>query len=130
MEKDPKLSSLIRESGLTNAPEDFTDKVMGKITVIPVKNTYKPLIGRGGKIVVIFLIVCIVALSLFFSEPGARIFENAKGISDLKWNLPQINLNFSFLSEFSISTGLVSTIVALFLLVLADAGLNRRKRFA
>jgi hypothetical protein len=42
-------------------------------------------------------------------------------------HLPQIKMNFDFLSEISISTGLVSVLVALFILVLSDAGLSRRR---
>ena len=130
MERDPKLLKLIRESGLTQAPVNFTDQVMGMITKEPAKRMYKPLIGRGGKIFVVLLIIAVVVVSLVNSEPGGLLFENAGGLSSIEWQLPQVDLSFDFLSEINISTWLVSTVVALFLLILADAGFNRRRRLA
>ena len=128
MKRDPKLSKLIRESGLIHAPDNFTDQVMGKIAVAPFKSPIKPLIGRGGQIVIILSTIGIVVASLVTSEPKGTLFEKARGFSGLELKLPQINFSLDFFSEINISTWLVSTIVALFLLVLADAGLNRRKK--
>ena len=128
MERDPKLSELIRESGLTHAPGNFTDQVMKKIRVETVKSAYKPLIGRGGKIIIVLIFIGLVLVSLLYSEPGGRLFENARGLSNLEWKMPQLNFSFDFFSEISISTWLVSTIAALFVLVLFDAVLNRKRR--
>ena len=70
--------------------------------------------------------IAVVVLSVIFTEPGGRVIESV-GISNLDWQMPEFNLNWRFLSDFKISTGLVAGIVALFILVLSDAGLSRRK---
>ena len=128
MERDPNISKLIRESGLVHAPDSFSKKVMKRIIVEPEKKTYKPLIGRFGKILIILFIAGIVVISLIYSEPGGRILENFKGLSNFEFQLPQLKFNLDFLSEINISAWLASTFAAVFILVLTDAGLSRRKR--
>ena len=64
MERDPKISKLIRELGLVQAPESFSKKVMKKIGVELEKKTYKPLIGRFGRILIFLFIAGIVVVSL------------------------------------------------------------------
>lgn len=128
MERDPKISKLIRESGLVHAPESFSEKVMEKIGVESEKKTYKPLIGKPGGIVIILFITGIVAVSLFYSEPGGKLLERLGGLSEITWQLPQINFNLDFLSKINISTWLVSTVVAIFILMLSDAGISRRRK--
>lgn len=128
MERDPNISKLIRESGLVQAPDSFSKKVMKRIVVEPEKKAYKPLIGRFGRILIVLFIAGIIVISLIYSEPGGRILENFKGISNLEWQLPQPNLSLDFLSEINISAWLASTFAAIFILVFTDAGLSRRKR--
>ena len=128
MERDPNISKLIRESGLVHAPDSFSKKVMKRIVVEPEKKAYKPLIGRFGRILIVLFIAGIIVISLIYSEPGGRILENFKGISNLEWQLPQPNLSLDFLSEINISAWLASTFAAIFILVFTDAGLSRRKR--
>ena len=128
MERDPNISKLVRESGLVHAPDSFSKKVMKRIVVEPEKKTYKPLIGRFGRILIILFIAGIVVISLIYSEPGGRILENFKGLSNLEWQLPQLKFNLDFLSEINISAWLASTFAAVFILVLTDASLSRRKR--
>ena len=127
MERDPKISKLFRESGLEPAPGNFTDQVMDKIGVETEKSVYKPLIGKTGRFLIVLFIIGIVVVSVIYSEPGGMLLEHVGGLSNLEWQLPQFNLNFDFLSEINLSTWLVSTLVALFLLVLSDARLNRKK---
>ena len=128
MERDPNISKLIRESGLVHAPDSFSKKVMKRIVVEPEKKAYRPLIGRFGRILIVLFIAGIIVISLIYSEPGGRILENFKGISNLEWQLPQPNLSLDFLSEINISAWLASTFAAIFILVFTDAGLSRRKR--
>ena len=128
MERDPNISKLIRESGLVHAPDSFSKKVMKRIVVEPEKKAYKPLIGRFGRILIVLFIAGIIVISLIYSEPGGRILENFKGISNLEWQLPQPNLSLDFLSEINISAWLASTFAAIFILVFTDASLSRRKR--
>ena len=127
MERDPQLSRLFREGGVVRAPEQFTGKVMEVIASEPVKKVYKPLIGRTGRIMIILVMIAVVVLSIVYSEPGGRLLESSQLISKYQWQMPKLNVNFDFLSEISLSTGLVSVLVALFILVLSDAGLSRRR---
>lgn len=128
MKRDPHISKLIRESGLAQAPDSFTAKVMDKIEAIPVSKPYKPLIGRGGRIMIILFLVAVVVLSILYSEPGGGLLSSSVTLPRPEWQLPQFNLNLEFLQQINISTGVVSALVALFILVLSDAGLNRRRR--
>lgn len=128
MERDPKISKLIRKSGLVQAPDSFSMKVMDRIGVEPNKKAYKPLIGRFGRILIFLFIAGIVVVSVVYSEPGGKLLENIGGLPDVKWQLPQINFNLDFLSKINFSAWMVSTIIAIFILVLTDAVLNRRKR--
>ena len=127
MERDPQLSKLIREGRVVPAPEGFTSEVMDLIITEPEKKAYKPLIGRGGRIMIILFLTVIVVLSVIYSEPGGRFLESTGLLSNLEWQRPQINVSFKFLSDIDLSTGLVSALVAVFILVLSDAGLSRRK---
>jgi hypothetical protein len=126
MERDPQLTKLIRDGGVVPAPEGFSNAVMEMIVAEPVKKAYKPLIGRGGRIIIILIMIAVVVLSVIFTEPGGRVIESV-GISNLDWQMPEFNLNWRFISDLKISTGLVAGIVAIFILVLSDAGLSRRK---
>lgn len=127
MEKDRHISKLIRESGIAKAPEDFTQKVMNRIEAESAHKPYKPLIGRTGGIITLLLIAGIAATSLLSSSPG----ESEKGILEtLKpagWQWPGLSLDLSFLEHLNFSPWLIGTVVAVFLLILSDVGLHRRK---
>lgn len=112
---------------MIHAPDSFSKKVMESIGFETEKKSYKPLIGRFGKILIFLFIAGIVVVSLIYSEPGGRLLDNIGSLSNIEWQLPQIDFNFNFLSEINISAWLASTVVAIFLLVLSDAGLNRRR---
>jgi len=127
MERDPQITKLIREGGVVLAPEGFTGRVMNLIATEPEKKAYKPLIGWGGRIMIILFILAVIVLSVIYSEPGGRILENIQMFSNLDWQLPRLNLNFGFLSEINLSTGLLSALVAIFILVLSDAGFSKRR---
>jgi len=129
MEKDDKILKLFRESGIVHAPEGFTRSVMEKIGTEPVRNTYKPIIGRTGRIFLILFIAGIVGFSLYYSLSGESTLDPAGGILNLDWQWPSFNLNLDFLENLLVQPWILSTIVALFLLVLSDAGLRRRKIF-
>jgi len=129
MKRDPHISKLIRESGVVPAPDDFTASVMDKIEAIPVKKSYKPLIGRGGRVIIILFIIAIVVVALLYSNPTGELFGSTIQLPQVnKW--PQLHFNLDFLQKINVSTGLVSALVALFILILSDAGLrlNRRRR--
>ena len=129
MEKDKEISKLIRESGLVSAPEDFTRKVMDRIGKETVRKPYKPLIGRTGAILTLILIAGIAVTSLIVSSPGA----SGQGLLDTwnisGWQWPDLKINLSFLEHLNVSPWLLSTMVAVFLLILSDVGLHRKKIF-
>jgi hypothetical protein len=127
MERDPQLSKLIRENGMVTAPEGFTGRVMDLIAAEPEKKVYKPLIGKGGRIMILLFVIALIVLSVIYSEPGGRLMENSGLLSGLDWKIPKLNLDLSFLSEIKLSTGLLSALVAVFILVLSDAGFSKRR---
>jgi hypothetical protein len=130
MKRDPHISKLIRESGLAKAPDSFTAAVMDKIEAIPSRESYKPLIGKGGRIIILLFIIAVTVLSIVYRDPGGEVFGSALKLPRPDWQLPQINFNLEFLKQVKVSTGVVSALVAMFILVLSDAGLNRRRRLS
>ena len=127
MERDPRISDLIKESGTVKPPDAFTGSVMEKISSEPVKTVYKPLIGRGGRILIILGVLGIVLISIFSSGSGDGMPGIRERITPPSWGLPEVSFNLDFLSGLNISSGIVAALVAIFILVLSDAGLNRRK---
>lgn len=127
MKRDSHISKLIKESGVVQAPGNFTKAVMDKIESLPVAKSYKPLIGRGGRIMIILFLVAVVVVSIVYTDPGGELFGSSGRLPRVEWQLPQMNFNLEFLNQVKISTGVVAALVALFILVLSDAGLSRRK---
>jgi hypothetical protein len=128
MERDPHISKLIRESGLTAAPGNFTASVMGKIEAVPAKSSYKPLIGRGGRIVFILLVIAVIVLAVLYTDPSGELFGSRITLPQVERQMPKVNFNLGFLQQINVSTGIVSALVAMFVLILSDAGLNRKRR--
>ena len=127
MERDPNISKLVRESGISKAPENLTSRVMNLISEEPEKQAYKPIIGRGGKWAIVLFVIGIVVFSILSAEPGQQFFSSEGVLSGIEWELPKLTFDLDFLSKINPSTGLVAGLVALFILVLSDAGLRRRK---
>lgn len=127
MKRDPHISKLIRESGLKAAPENFTASVMDKIEKIPINKPYKPLIGRGGRITIIFLILAVIALAVLYTEPAGEWIGTAIKPPRVERQEPLFNFNLEFLQQINISTGVASALVAMFVLILSDAGMKRRR---
>jgi hypothetical protein len=100
---------------------------MHLITAEPQPKKYKPLIGRGGRIMILLFVTAIVVLSIIYAEPGGRILESVPGLSDLGWQIPRIDWDLGFLSGINFPTGIVAVLAAIFILVLSDTGLSRRK---
>lgn len=128
MEKDKYISKLFKESGVVHAPEGFTKSVMDRIEAEPVRKTYKPLIGRVGRILVVLFIVAVVVISLLYSTSAESTGGPADRFLSQEWQLPSLNLKLDFFEDFQLKPWILSTIVALFLLILSDAGLRRRRR--
>ena len=127
MERDPNISRLIREGGIEQAPQGFTTKVMELIASVPEKKAYKPLIGRGGQIFIVLLGILIVVLTVLYAEPGAKFLQAGSVFPNLEWTMPEFNLNMQFFSKINFSGGIAAALVAIFILVLSDAGLQKRK---
>ncbi len=127
MERDPNISKLVRESGISKAPENLTSRVMDLISEEPEKQAYKPIIGKRGIWVIVLFVIGIVVASFVSAEPGQQIFSSEGVLSGIEWELPELTFNLDFLSQINPSTGLVAGLVALFILVLSDAGIRWRK---
>lgn len=129
MEKDKHISKLIRESGIASAPEDFTRTVMDRIEAKPAQKPYKPLIGRTGGILTLIFIAGIAVTALIISSPGASGQGLLEAWNMNQWQWPELKLNLSFMENLNLSPWLLSTLVAVFLLILSDVGLHRKKIF-
>jgi hypothetical protein len=127
MKRDPQISKLMRESGLESAPDDFTSRVMDKLQAVPSEKPYKPLIGRGGRILIILIIAALVVVAMLFTDPAGKLFGNSISIPRMESRWTQLHFNLDFLKQIHISTGLAASLVAMFLLVLSDVGLNRHR---
>lgn len=127
MERDPKLSKLIRESGVVPAPGDLTSRVMAGINAIPEAKSYKPLIGRGGRMIILFALIGIIVLSVVYSDPGGGMILSGDKLSQLNWQLPRPIFRLDFLEQINISTSIASALVAMFILVLSDSLVSRRR---
>ena len=127
MKRDPHISKLIRESGKISAPEDFTASVMDKIEAVPLKKSYKPLIGRGGRIMIILFILAVIVVAVLYTDPAGELFGTSIKLPQVERQWPQINFNLDFLQQVNFSTGVVSALVAMFVLILSDAGFKRRR---
>ncbi len=131
MERDPQFSKLFRESGVVKAPEGFTGRVLDLLSSDKEKKSYTPLIGKWGGLIFALFLSAVVAVSIIFSEPGEGPGVLADLFSRLEWKLPEISLCFDRLSSvqlptMDLSAWIVSTLVAIFILVLADTGLHKR----
>ena len=120
MESEQQISRLIRESGVVIAPDGFTENVLDKIGTEVERKSYKPLIGRAGRLFITLFVIAVVAISIFYGKPGAAFPQ-------LWLKMSELNFNLQFLSEVKFSTGLLSALVAILILVLFDAGLSRRR---
>jgi len=127
MKRDPQISKLIRESGVIHAPENFTAAVMDKVEALPEKKTYKPLIGRGGRLLIVLFIIAVITIAVFYTDPSGQLFGREVFQPGVERQWPQLHFNLEFLSQVYISTGVVSALVAMFVLVLSDAGLSKRR---
>jgi hypothetical protein len=127
MKKDNHISELFREAGVVKAPGDFTMGVMDRIEAEPVRKTYKPIIGRTGRILMMLFIGATVFLSIFYSTPPETAAVPEGSIFSREWEMPSFNLNLDFFSDLNLQPWILGTVVALFLLVISDAGLRRRR---
>ena len=120
MEKDKKIEQLIRESGLESPSENFTVKLMERIHSIPVRRAYKPLIGRFGQFIILSVILVFITISIIYSEPSGFLTERSL-------NLPQLDFKIPELPDLNFSKGFLATLMAVFILVVAD-NLFRKRR--
>jgi hypothetical protein len=127
MKRDPNISKLIRESGVISAPANFTAKVMEKLESVPIKKSYKPLIGRGGLVLFILFVVVVVVLSILYTDPGKPMFNFSERVAKIDWQWPRLNIDLEVLRLKDISAVVVSAVVSIFILVMTDAGLRRRR---
>ena len=134
MERDPNISKLIRESGVLSAPDGFTGKVMDLIIKKADKQIYKPLIGKWGALIIFLFLAAIVTVSIIFAGPAEGNQVLGKFFAELQWQIPRINISLDFLSTINLSadklpTWIVSSLAAVFILVLIDTRFLKRGLF-
>lgn len=127
MEKESHISKLIRESGVAKAPEDFTRRVMDRIEAAPSHKSYKPLIGRTGGILILVFIAGIAVTSLVLSSSTGSENTILETLKPAGWQWPGLNMDLSFLDHLNISPWILATVVAVFLLILSEVDLHRKK---
>ena len=125
MERDKKLEQIIKEHALISAPDNFTDLVIEKIKE-PLTSSYKPLIGKAGRIFIFVFITLIIGLSIYTASvetgvPGLNIPDWNFALSDLDWNFALSDIHWK------IPSGLLAGLIAVFILALADARLARSR---
>lgn len=116
MERDKKLEKIIKEHALISAPDNFTDLVMEKVNE-PLPYPYKPLIGKAGRIFILSFVALIIVFAIIgsaaeASEPILKIPEWKSALPDIDWKIP---------------SGLLAGLLAIFILALTDARLNRSR---
>jgi hypothetical protein len=144
MERDPHIAKLVKEGGILPAPEGLEDRIMDLVNAEPLKQAYKPLIGRKGRIGIILFMLGIILLSILLADTGngqgtISAFFQEQGwefpqlnllleqLKEMGWQLPEVKINLDFFSRLIPSSGIAAGIIALFILVLSDAGLQRRR---
>ncbi len=116
MERDKKLEQLIKEHTLISAPDNFTDLVIDKVKE-PLPISYKPLIGKVGRISIFVFVALVIVLSIF--SVSAEASEPIFNIPEWEFALPEMN--------WKIPSGLLAGLVAVLILALTDARLNRSR---
>ncbi len=115
MNRDRKLEKLVKAHGLFSPSENFTENVIGRIKEETIANSFRPLIDRRGRLIGIAIVTLIVLLTILGSnaDPSQAIF-----------NIPQWDLTLPDIS-LTIPRIVLAGFVAVFILVLFDAGLKR-----
>jgi hypothetical protein len=68
-----------------------------------------------------------VVFSLLYSTPSEIASDRQGGFFSREWEMPSFNLNLEFISDLNLQPWILGTVVALFLLVISDAGFRRRR---
>lgn len=121
MEKDKTLEQLIKENGLISAPLNFTGKVMSKLESESQRSPYKPLLGRGIKLSILITLVSVIVISIIFRDTNSFLAE--KG-----FELPALNFSLQNFPELNITTGMLTALLAVFILVISDALVTNKRR--
>jgi len=124
MERDKKLEKIVRENSLLAPSDNFTESVLNKIRVTSMEISYKPIIGRKAGYIAISLVATILLVAIFSTINGGS--ESLVNLPDWNIALPEWNINLPKFS-WKIPTGLLAGVVAVFILVLTDAGYSRSR---
>jgi hypothetical protein len=117
MERDKRLTELVKEHGVFNAPEGLIEDVLDKITVQPSLTLYRPIIHRG---VIYGAIAVFVIAIIVFSQTAEESFREPL------FSIPNLDFSFPDISPL-LSTGLAAGIVGIFFLMLTEYSLRRRR---
>lgn len=115
MQADKKLEKIIKAYGLFSPSSDFTQNVIGKIKEESIATSFKPLIGKRGRLIGIAIITLIVLLTILGGN--ADLSQPVLNIPQWDMKLPEISL--------TIPKVVLAGFVAVFILILSDAGIRR-----
>ena len=117
MERDRKLLELFREHGIIKAPESLTSEVIRRIEKTPERIKYKPLINRLT--IIIVTAVCLILLIVWSKFGHKSSNGHMLSLPDWHFEIPDVSPLFT--------TGIAAGFLALFVLLLSESGLKRRK---
>lgn len=123
-EMDESLKEVFKESGMINAPTNFTEDLMSRITVEkhPVSTTYKPLISKWA-----WALISVFVFAIFY-----LVLTSGEGATGKGFEISQMIKNtFSFQIETGglmqsisqIATNLLSSNIFLSLIALVVVGI-------
>ncbi len=115
MNRDKKLEKIIKAHGLVSPSSDFTQRVIGKIEEESIVTSFRPLIGKRGRLIGLAIIALIVLLTILGGNAD---------LSQSVLNIPQWNIKLPDIS-FVLPKVVLAGFVAVFILVLSDAGIRR-----
>jgi len=126
--KDEFIRKLIRQKGLEKAPDNFTDKVMGRIKAnLVIDDT--PLFSTGTWIAIILGVAAMIVVIFTVDIPYFDQIFSATGIQKVSMNIFSegfFSSIFSFIKGLQISSVTVVIIAAAAGLVLLERLLRRR----
>ena len=133
MEQHKGLKKLIKDHGVEPVAKDFASKVMDRILNEPVKKEYKPIMGKGVGFSILVVFLVIITVSIIYGEPSGlatdRTIQWPQWNLD-EWKLAQWKLSIKSLPNLNVTGGMLSALLAVFILVVTDALIIRRKRIS
>ncbi len=115
MQEDKKLEKIIKAQGLVSPSSDFTQNVIAKIKGESIATSFRPIIGKRGRLIGLAIVSFIILFTIFGGDANP---------SQTILNIPQWDLKMPDIS-LAIPKVVLAGFAAVFILVLSDAGIRR-----